>query len=498
MRDLAASRWALPILLLAAAALRLGTAWGASIHHPDEVFQYLEPAHRLVFGYGYFPWEYREGIRGWHLPLLLAGPMAIGGAIAPDGTAHVLLPRLAVALATLGVVWGAWAIGARVARGHALAAGLLAAIWYEQVYFAGHTLSETIATAAAIPGIALLAAPGRRARAAAGALIAFAALARFHYAPALAIVVLWQARTDWRQWRDLALGAAPLAIAAGATDLAMGASPFAWIWANFHRNVIGGVAATFGVSGPMQYLVDMRQAWGAALLPFAFLAFVGARRRPDLLLAALATIALHTMIGHKEYRFILLATTLLLILAGLGTAEVAAQLRPAWRGRALGVALSGWAALSLALALSFPLRLQWSSEAPALSAAVAAGRGGLCGLATWRLRFWQPGGYTYLHRRVPIYPVSARDELGYPPATAATLADLSPSYDALLTTMEGMAEVPPGFRLVTCKAPPATIAAPADRAARAVCLYRRAGGCDPALAEPWRLSGERPGDPAPR
>ncbi len=30
---------------------------------PDEIFQTLEQGHRLAFGYGIIPWEFREGVR---------------------------------------------------------------------------------------------------------------------------------------------------------------------------------------------------------------------------------------------------------------------------------------------------------------------------------------------------------------------------------------------------------------------------------------------------
>lgn len=41
---------------------------------PDEFWQSLEPAHRLVFGYGYLTWEWRKenAIRSWLFPLLFA------------------------------------------------------------------------------------------------------------------------------------------------------------------------------------------------------------------------------------------------------------------------------------------------------------------------------------------------------------------------------------------------------------------------------------------
>ena len=36
--------------------------------------QYLEQAHRLVFGAGMVPWEYEQGVRPWVFPLLIAVP----------------------------------------------------------------------------------------------------------------------------------------------------------------------------------------------------------------------------------------------------------------------------------------------------------------------------------------------------------------------------------------------------------------------------------------
>ncbi|MEM9980432.1 MAG: mannosyltransferase, partial [Cyanobacteria bacterium P01_D01_bin.2] len=67
-------RWqALPWIIAVGLLLRI---WGAlaaeQISHPDEIFQYLEQAHRLTFGYGTLLWEYAHGIRNWLLPGLLS------------------------------------------------------------------------------------------------------------------------------------------------------------------------------------------------------------------------------------------------------------------------------------------------------------------------------------------------------------------------------------------------------------------------------------------
>ena len=63
----------LPHWLFIAFALRAYIALaGNFILHPDEILQYLEPAHRLVFGYGIISWEYYYGSRSWLVPGFVA------------------------------------------------------------------------------------------------------------------------------------------------------------------------------------------------------------------------------------------------------------------------------------------------------------------------------------------------------------------------------------------------------------------------------------------
>src|SRR5579872_4934988 len=91
----------LAALLLLALALRAPLAFWPNIIHPDEIFQYLEPAWRLLGHDGIVTWEWRYGIRGWFLPTLLAGPVALGDLVAPDGAGAFVVPRLFAALASL-------------------------------------------------------------------------------------------------------------------------------------------------------------------------------------------------------------------------------------------------------------------------------------------------------------------------------------------------------------------------------------------------------------
>ena len=77
------------VLLLAfAARVAVGLA-NDGVLHPDEIMQYLEQAHRLVFGAGMVPWEDEYGLRPWALPLALAVPLRLLALVGLDTPAVV-------------------------------------------------------------------------------------------------------------------------------------------------------------------------------------------------------------------------------------------------------------------------------------------------------------------------------------------------------------------------------------------------------------------------
>ena len=61
-----------PVLVLAFAVRAAIALCGDFVLHPDEVMQYLEPAHRLVFGNGVTYWEFFYGARAWLVPGVVA------------------------------------------------------------------------------------------------------------------------------------------------------------------------------------------------------------------------------------------------------------------------------------------------------------------------------------------------------------------------------------------------------------------------------------------
>src|SRR5215469_12943678 len=93
------------ILLALALALRLaGIIFFPSLHHPDENFQLLEQAHRIAFGYGVVPWEFRDGIRSPVLPYLLAGIFWVAERVVGGPEGYLIVARTVLALVSLVAV----------------------------------------------------------------------------------------------------------------------------------------------------------------------------------------------------------------------------------------------------------------------------------------------------------------------------------------------------------------------------------------------------------
>lgn len=482
-------RWLGAILVLAL-ALRLAGAWRPSLIPPgDEVSEYLEAAHRLVFGNGLIPWEYRHGMRSWSMALLVAAPMRLGSAIAPDGMGYLFAVRMAMAAIGLLPVWGAWTLGRALSRGHAIVAALAIATWWELVWFAGHPLTEPVATAAIVAGAACLV---RRASGdakpywhlvAGGALVAAGVVMRFHYAPAagvIALALLWGRLRA--AWTAAIAGAAATALVSAAIDLWAGQAPFGWVAINVALNLGGGRAAQFGVSPADSYFRDWIGLWRWAAVPVLAFAIVGTRRYPALAAAALINLGVHMAIGHKEYRFVLLTTTLLLLLAALGSVDVATRFMRTRRQAAAAAALL-WVAASALLAWTDPLvtRWRWFDQALTTTHAIGADRAS-CGVLVWRWRLWL-SSYAYLHRDVPLYAYDPDSRVTPPPSSDR----IARGVNRIVTPLRARLAMPTGFRRAACHDGRDEMSGdPTGPATGPVCVYERAGTCDPMVLAPWR------------
>lgn len=458
-------------IMLLAVLLRMLAFSPYDTVHADEFMQYLEQAHRIATGNGLVPWEARYGIRSPLIPDLLAGPMALGGSSGP--LSGLMASRLVFALLCLGVVPAAYAIGRATSRTHGVMAMLVAAVWYEAVLFGVHVLSESLAAAAALGGsAALLHAKRQRWALAAGFLLALTVILRVPYAAYVAPLVVLSAGRDLTLWRRLLLGALP-ALALGAlADAAAGLLPFSWIWQNYAQNMGHDRAAAFGVHPAWQYAEHVWVRLFPAAIPILAGACLAPARYRPLLAGALINIAAHSLIPHKEYRFIWLSVLVLVVLAAIASVDLANRLLaarqapPRARPWALSTLAGLWCALSATTLLATGGGASFRAGRQITAAVVEAGRRPqTCGIALASSDRRHAAKFLLSHpAELYLLPDGmVRGTEPIPPAVTAAV-------DAVVMT--GTARAPAPYHQATCR----------EVGGQRACLFVRPGGCEPAGA----------------
>jgi hypothetical protein len=499
------SRWLatpeLAALLLIAFLLRLAIFYLVpNVHWPDEIYQVLEPAHRLAFGTGAVSWEWMAGIRSWLLPGLVAGLMELGRLLG-GMPAQIDLP-VTIFMAAAGCVplvcaygWGGKLFG----RGGAFAAASVAAIWVDLLYMSTHPLTEVVA-ADCLPVALYLGLPlagetqSRRRLWIAGAMLGLTFALRFHLAPALLVAAIGICGRSWPRWGSVAAGACIPILALGLLDWATLGIAFQSVTINLWYNLVLGVSDEAGTLPFLTLFVLPFYLWGGAFAVIVLTALIGARRLP-VMLAVIATIFLmHAFIAHKEYRFIYPALPLIAILAGIGTAELlklVTEARPkAFSVRWMPAALATlfWATVSLAIATSPVYRSSWTRERAQLDAfAFLSHRADLCGVGLYGMRWAVTPGQSGLPPRAPLYQTD-RAHLGHD--------------DAAFNYIIAREQAPVPSARYSNQACFAGDAGDGDSWRIHVCVWRRDGGCDASAGAPlpvnWprTLTGNRPEPPA--
>lgn len=398
-------------LLLTGLALRVVAAWlSPGICHPDEHQQYLEQAFRLVHGYGDVFWEQERGMRHPLFFTLLGGGLWLCERVGvTDPQVQAGLLRLLVGLLSYGAMaylaWTVYRQGQWIA-GLALAFMLAASV--DLAFIQVRTLSETAATV----GLALALAWWPRRPGLAGVALGLMVTLRLQTAP-LALG-LWTAGA-WAEWRGtggkttawLTAGLAVTLLAAGLHDFAFYGSFFHSFRANVAAQWLESGASQFGVSPPDRYVV-----YGAKLLlrasVFAGVLFVwGAWRRPDLGWCTFLFVLAHTLIPHKETRFLWPLAPLACLMAAVGLEDL---YRRGWFRRRWALAC-----LAASLLLASGVRVgfvQWRDEtytASSWALTEVGRREDLRGVALADVPRCWCGNHFFLRRPVPIEFLSAAD-----------------------------------------------------------------------------------------
>ncbi|MEY2930397.1 MAG: hypothetical protein RL033_1146 [Pseudomonadota bacterium] len=406
-------------MLLGSGVLRLWLALeDHSIYWPDELYQSLEQAHRLTFGSGLIPWEFRDGARNWILPGLLAGLWKLAALLGVSSSLTlVALARGAVVLASLAAAWLSARLATRLASPRAgFVAALILGALPASVVFGYRTMSESVSAPLVVLSALLLFERSARRAVLSGIWITLATLLRYQNALFGVVSLLWLLRQ--RRLREAALFTAAgltTLLAGGALDWLSWGRPFHSLLAYVDFNLLRGGASTFGVEPFWYYAQSLWTSSGPALIGLTALAMVGGLRAPVLSLAVLLDLLVHSCIPHKELRFLVPALPLLGVLVGLGADRLFPRRTVARVGWALAVAASALGLLlelpqltyrELGQYLDVPRgtrRIWHADEEPNLLLAHAGQRADLCGLGVLGLRPAFTGAYTYLHRSVPLF-----------------------------------------------------------------------------------------------
>jgi GPI mannosyltransferase 3 len=386
--------WVLAAVPAALAVAELGRL------HPDEVYQFLEPAYFRAHGYGVLAWEWRQGLRNWAAPLLLSAVLRVGGWFGVHdpwwvrGLVAVPLALLQgwglLAAARLGLrragSWGGWTA--------LLALGLLPLFRV----FAGRTLGEALSAALLVVAAEALSREegDRRAGWLGGLALGLAFVVRYGSLPAIGVgAMLLAARRRWRVlvWAGVGLGAVVLAL--GLLDWVGWGRPWHSVlaWASF--NVLSdGAARTFGREPATYYLQFL---WEVPLWVWPGLLLTLLLCRPRLGIAgvmALGMLAALQSTAHKEERFLYPVVVLLVVEAAPGVGALLERLRrPALRA---GVAVLALVATFRAAPPSVDLR---GDQFRALVRAARPSE--VQGLLIVNEGLWGAGGFFYLGKRIP-------------------------------------------------------------------------------------------------
>ncbi len=421
--------------LAAGAVLRLVAAFtDDGIFWPDEVYQSLEPAHRLVFGYGMVAWEYIEGARNWALPGFIAFWFKLSELFWLDAPAQYLgVVRAVFVFIAVGCGYGVW----RLARDSgadelpAAVAALSLMLCAPAIYFSHRAMAENASALPVVLGLWLLLKPAqtRRERLAGASLLGIAVLLRLQCGlfcvGALAVLL---ARKQWRPALEVLGVLGVWAVAYGALDaFTWAAAPGAKYGGWFHSalkylqfNLVEGRASQWGTSPPGFYVASLFSSMPGVTLALAVGLLLALRRATGLVVLGLLFVAAHSAIPHKELRFILPALPVLFAAAAVGLSQLPVARRPVVL---VAVTLAAVFSAARHRALTFgdlgaypdrKLVSAWDDYGPVFRLMLAASRfPDVCGLRIDAAHLAWTGGSTYLHRRAPLYSPGVPANLGY-------------------------------------------------------------------------------------
>lgn len=434
------AKWGLPVwawfvlVFVVGLAVRLAGAHKAQgLYNPDEIGQYLEPAHRLLERHGIVAWEFTKGARNWIVAWYYSSVLTFARWLGFSGLQRLHFVRYNDALVSLVVIPAAFRIG-RALSGR-LESGILAAAMTALLptlgYFSSCAMAEWHCLLFLTWAFAIWcenahcpkASQDARRALLVGLLLGFAFVARPNYGLVVPLVVVdYFLRRRYRELITLLCGLAFVVAALGVVDWITWGTPFKSIIEWLSYNIIEGKGAEahlhpfdyyfrkvlYGGYGPALFaiilamIVSIKVTWRAVLgwfWPFLVLSFLVNKQDrfllpiwPCFLAAAAASLVESRELLRRRFQW-------------MKRSRVAAGLVHALPFVVLGFALKANYSATLRQPWNFKASLfkahNWVRRQPDLTGLAVDGR------------WYHSGAYTVTDRHIPLIfdqkkPPSAR------------------------------------------------------------------------------------------
>jgi|GEM_PF-4718279 len=410
------------------------------IYHPDEIYQTLEPAHEMVYGFGLHAWEWDIGARNTLLPAMLAGVLGVArvfGLEQPPAYLAVLRGLVAIVFSSSAFAVYLLARRFKAARVLALAGAALFLFNPVSLYLGFRVFSEVISTPFVLFGLflALSASPisaddpaSKRARLwfmLGLSLLGISVLFRLQNALFIVPLVLpWRfQKTQFERYQLAMKVLVAWALIFGAIDFFSWGLPFASAGAYLRFNLLmDGSTEYYGADSIFFYPYYFVRAMGVPGILMLVLPIFAAWRARAVLICAGVFLVTHSFFPHKDLRFVLSTIPMLAALSAVGIQCLLEHLKnPQTQHLAAAIAALGifsaasWGSLQASSLTFGQLGQAQTLHLPPETSAyrhrdplnrlliLAASKDDICGLFLEQEWAVNAGGHTYFHRDMPVF-----------------------------------------------------------------------------------------------
>lgn len=286
------------------------------VYFPDEIFQTIEQAYRLITGYGVVPWEFAYHMRSYVPALLLTGPLKLLLELTRDPYWYTLGMRIFLACVSVILIPASHALTYALYRNRTLAllAAFSSAIWYELIYFSTRAFTEAMALNFLAGAVLVYLTKHRERFVLAGLLVGMGILIRIMYLPlGIYIVYVLSRRLNRMGMNRFVLGLVLATLLFGVVDMVAYGSFLVHIPLYFKYSVTNGLSRIFGEQPWWYYLYALTVTSGGLIV--SIFSSQTRTHAKSILIALLLIVVPHSLIQHKEYRFVLIVIPMVLILA---------------------------------------------------------------------------------------------------------------------------------------------------------------------------------------